>query len=130
MLLIGTVLAASLVACGDEQRQQQVSADCGNLVRLNGTVYEEIGTVRVPATRAGMADASNCADVGPPPPRGAYFPEQPRQVQTWSIAGFPMSRVVGVRQHREGTSIYVAQRVSQPNAERIFAELARGHLSN
>lgn len=100
------------------------AADCSDQVRLDGVVYTSHGSTQRRASRHSSAEAAECHDVGKDP-AGSFFPEDPRQVATWTFPGYAPEKVLGVRYDKRSFGIFVADTVSNARAERILRQLRK-----
>lgn len=100
------------------------AADCNNQMRLGKRVYTSSGYTDRDATRFGEADEAECHDLGGDAP-GSVFPDDPKQVTTWSFAGYPTDKVLGVRFDEDSFAVYVADTLPRAESGRIFRELRR-----
>jgi hypothetical protein len=109
-LVMRTLVAAGLfvllAGCGEDE--PEVASDCSLAIRLDGTVYVEAGFVRQSAQPAGQADESDCADNGEDA-RGAYFPDDARQVDVWSFDGQDSHNMLAVREPDGKLRVFVAE---------------------
>jgi len=125
--VVGGAVSLALAACGAPGAgESPAAADCANRVRVEGIVYTSHGYTEMPGTKLGTADWAECWDVGGPgrEPLGSVFPEDPRQVTTWSFEGYAPDLVLGVRLGDEPSfAVFVAETVPRAERERIFREL-------
>jgi len=117
------VVAWLLTGCANEST---VAADCALAVRYAGATYNNAGFTEHDGVRLGDADGSSCDDVGPDS-RGAYFPQDTRQVGVWSFEGFDPSEVIGSREPDGSFRVYLVEELPDIEAEKIQAALARAH---
>lgn len=105
------------------------AGDCSLLIRYAGETYNHRGFTEQDGVRLGDADWSECDDLGYPDhePRGAFFPQDPRQVGVWSFEGFDPSEVVGWRVSDEPFRVFLAEGLSDAEAEKILTQLSRAH---
>jgi hypothetical protein len=127
--LICFVALASGCATADGGKVSEVDGSvgagrCAPQIRLAGVVYTGYGYTERAATRHAVADEADCQDVGKDA-RGSVFPDDPRQVTTWTFKGFPPEKVVGVRFERGSYSVFVAETVPDREGARIFRSLSR-----
>lgn len=80
------VVPLILLSAGCGSSSGESSSDCNLLLRIDGEVYRSAGLVPADARPLGRADFAACSDGGDSP-RGAYFPSDPEQVDTWVIEG-------------------------------------------
>jgi Family of unknown function (DUF6281) len=89
------LLVVALGGCGGPQGQ--AASDCSLAIRTLGIVYVEAGSVRGSAEEAGRAEYASCDDNGREA-RGAYFPDNAREVRVFSFEGQDPGTVLGVRE--------------------------------
>lgn len=104
------VVPLILLSAGCGSSSGEASSDCNLLLRIDGEVYRGAGVVAVDARPLGRADYAACSDGGDSP-RGAYFPSNPEQVDTWVLEGHDPRRVVGVRQGDGTYQVFVMKGV-------------------
>jgi Family of unknown function (DUF6281) len=134
--IVGAAAVASLLAgCGGGQEpggeveprgEDEIvaaAADCVVQVRFEGTIYSGTGYSAQKGTRIGIADESNCDDIGENA-RGPYFPSDPRQVEVVAFEGIPTTEAVGVRYGKRLT-VFVSEDVPANRAEQLLAGLAK-----
>ncbi|NUR10066.1 MAG: hypothetical protein HOQ45_24060 [Nocardioidaceae bacterium] len=120
LIVGGSLVALLLSGCGGgPSGSGSATADCVLSIRTGGTAYVERGTTERPAAAAGHADGSACDDMGRDA-RGAYFPEEPRQVDVRTFDGVDPGRALGVRAGDGTYTVYVAE---QADAQRIVRRL-------
>lgn len=116
---VATMVLLGLVAgCGGAPAQS--AGDCAQAIRKDGAVYVERGFTDLPATPAGHADTSECADNGEQP-RGVYFTDEPAQLDVWSFEGQDPREALGVRESNGTYRVFVAEGA---DAARILDALA------
>ncbi len=107
-IVVAGLLLVLLVSCGEGEGESGGDSDCGLAIRSEGTVYSEAGFVKGPAKSVGQADFASCDDVGEDA-RGAYFPDDPRQVEVWSFEGQDTGRVLGTLESNGRYRVFVAE---------------------
>jgi hypothetical protein len=126
--VVAGAVGLALAGCGAPGTgESTAAADCANQVRVEGVVYTSHGYTDAPGTKLGTADWAECWDVGSPgrEPLGSVFPEDPRQVTTWSFEGYSSDQVLGVRNgNNPPFAVFVADSVPRAERERIFRELS------
>jgi len=104
-----------LSACGGSP--DQVSADCTNLVRLDGRVYEGRGYTDRAAAALGPVEQAACYDTGPDP-QGSVFPQDPDLVQAWSFPRLAPDEVIAVKR-QDGFEVFLADDLPAVRSSRI-----------
>ena len=105
-IVISLLLLMVLTGCGGGG--SDVASDCGLALRFEGVVYPEAGFAESASKRVGEADFASCDDTGDDP-QGAYFPDQPRQVEVWSFRGQDTDTVLGTREPNGEFRVFVAE---------------------
>ena len=116
VLLVALLLLGS--GCASDPETQGATADCSSQVRVGDEVFTSYAFTRAQATRQGVADAAECHDVGADP-AGSVFPDDPRQVRTWSFEGYSPDEVLGVRAGDDAFAVFIAESVSATERDRI-----------
>ncbi len=122
-MAVWLTLSFIVVGCSPDG-SPQTSSDCSAQVRVDGIAYTSHGYTDREASRHSVAEAAECHDVGEDA-GGSVFPEQPRQVTTWSFRGYPPEEVLGVRFDKDSFAVFVADSVPLSERERIWRELAK-----
>ena len=120
MRLLTVLLAVALCACSSPD---ETTADCSNQVRFDGTVYTGYAFTDREATEVGVADKTECHDVGEDA-EGSAFGDDPEQVDVSSFEGYSADEVVGVRFDDQRYEVYFAESLSSRDIERISEELS------
>lgn len=120
--VIGLLCAVTLTACGGTATR--ASSDCAEAVRRQANVYVGVGVSQRPATRIGLAEQADCADVRNSP-HGSSFPADRRKVDVWSFDALDQDAAVGVRQPDGSFQVLVAQGLPRAQVERISGTLIR-----
>lgn len=94
-LVSSVALALLLSACGRDS--DCGSADCSAAILKDGITFTERGFTDHGAERAGRAAASKCEDTCGPDSRGAYFPDDAKQIRVWSFPDQDPAEVLGLR---------------------------------
>lgn len=115
------LLLVLLGGCGEDEGESGGVSDCGLAIRSQGTVYSEAGFIRGSARSVGHADFASCDDVGEDA-RGAYFPDDLRQVEVWSFEGQDTGRVLGTLESNGRYRVFVAE---GHDAEEVLRALRR-----
>lgn len=92
---------------------------------MDGIVYTSHGYTERKATKYSSAEEADCQDVGPDA-AGSVFSESSEQVTTWTFAGHPPAKVLGVRSGRDSFAVFVADSVNPEERDRIYEDLALG----
>lgn len=107
MLVVRVALTLLLSACGRESNCRV--ADCSVAIRRDAITYVEAGFTGLAAKRAGRAANSECEDGCGPDSRGAYFPEDTKQIRVWRFPGQAPAEVLGVRIEEGRFRIFIAE---------------------
>ncbi len=97
-----------MVPAGCSEAGSDVASDCGLALRFEGVVYPEAGFAKSASKRVGEADFASCDDTGDDP-QGAYFPDDPRQIEVWSFRGQDTDTVLGTREPNGEFRVFVAE---------------------
>ena len=121
---LAVALVMAVTGCRpDNSGSDGTAADCVSQVRLAGVVYTSHGHTDRDATKHVSADDADCHDTGPDAV-GPVFPDQPRQVTTWTFHGYPPEQVLGVRVDKRTFAVFVADSIADENRERIYRVLS------
>lgn len=121
--IVAIALALSALGCTSNDTSGTPStADCSKQIRVEGAVYTSHGYTERNATKYSTAEAAECHDVGRDA-AGSVFSEHPPQVTTWTFAGYPPKKVLGVRFDHDSFAVFVGDTVPVAERERIFREL-------
>lgn len=104
---------------------QQTSADCSAQVRADGIVYTSYGHTERKASTHLSAEVADCDDFGRDA-AGSVFSETPPKVATWTFAGYPPAKVLGVRVGKDSFAVFVADSVPPEERDQIHEDLAGG----
>ena len=126
LLRVACVCVVTVVAAGGcaESGGQQTSEDCSAQVRADGILYTSHGYTERRASKYSSAEEADCQDVGSDA-AGSVFPETPRHVATWTFAGYPPAKVLGVRFGQDSFAVFVADSVAPEEREQIYEDLVR-----
>lgn len=117
-LALGAVGGCGLIGGGSSG-----SADCGTLIKAEGTVFTAVGSSSRHAERYSTALETVCEDVGQNA-RGAVFTDESRTLTTYRFPGYPTSEVLGVRFGDEGAlTVFLADSISAHDRDQIAREL-------
>ena len=117
-LALGAVGGCGLIGGGSSG-----SADCGTLIKAEGTVFTAVGSSSRHAERYSTALETVCEDVGRNA-RGAVFTDEARTLTTYRFPVYSTSEVLGVRFGDEGAlTVFVADSINAHDRDQIAREL-------
>lgn len=102
------------------------SADCTPQIRVGETTYSLRFYSDRPAESHAAGDDSECHDNGRNAP-GTIFADDPRQVETWTFAGYSARRVLAVKAvgGDPAFAVYLADDLPEPDQRAIERDLQR-----
>ena len=121
------VMIFPLLGCGGPE--SPAGSDCSLAVHRDATTYIEAGFTEHAASKVGKADGADCDDMGADA-RGAYFAENPHQVDVWSFDGLDSSKVIGVRESNGIFRVFIAEAVSKAEAKELSRVLPRASTND